>query len=103
MTTMQSHGTAAPAAHQKAQPSAVQGNQFDPMAVARETVLRRVARGPVHYGIVVECVRLSPGLRGLVSGYDTFHSLVMAGEIKIDAGGTLSISSPPHSGDEGIL
>jgi hypothetical protein len=72
------------------------------MAVARETVLRRVARGPVHYGIVVECVRLSPVAR-LVSGYDTFHSLVMAGEIKIDAGGTLSISSPPHSGDEGIL
>lgn len=61
---------------------------FNPMETARNIILRRVSRGPVHYGIAVECVRVSDVHR-LVSGYDAFHGLVKEGKLTIDGNGIL--------------
>lgn len=61
---------------------------FNPMEIARSIIIRRVARGPVHYGIAVECVRVSDVHR-LVSGYDAFHGLVQEGKLTIDGNGVL--------------
>lgn len=63
---------------------------FDPMQIARDIIMRRVSRGPVHYGIAVECVRVSDVHR-LVSGYDAFHGLIQDGKLNIDSNGILSI------------
>lgn len=64
---------------------------FKPMQIAREIVLRKVAKGRVHYGIVVECVRISDVHR-LVSGYDAFHILIKEGVLNIDSKGFLSLA-----------
>lgn len=90
---MHDHGAVNQIAPQRAQTSAVKGKKFDPMAMAREMVMRRVARGPVHYGLVVECVRLSSVAR-LVSGYDVFQGLLMESRLQIDGDGILSV--PRH-------
>jgi hypothetical protein len=76
MTTMQSHGTAARQLTKRRSHRPFK-EPPDPMAVARETVLRRVARPGSIMWIVVERAPF-PAAR-LVSGYDTFHSPVMAG------------------------
>lgn len=62
---------------------------FNPMEIARNIIMRRVARGPVHYGTAVECVRVSDVSR-LVSGYDAFHGLLQDGKLNIDKNGVLS-------------
>lgn len=62
---------------------------FNPMEIARSIIARRVARGPVHFSIAVECVRVSDVHR-LVSGYDAFQSLLNEGRLNIDSNGILS-------------
>lgn len=64
---------------------------FNPMQIAKNIIMRRVARGPVHYGIAVECVRVSDVHR-LVSGYDAFHGLLNDGKLTIDNNGILSVA-----------
>lgn len=68
---------------------------FNPMEIARGIIMRRVSRGPVHYGIAVECVRVSDVNR-LVSGYDAFHSLVQEGKLTIDSNGILRDGGGGH-------